>query len=772
MRLKASPKKPAAVLNRAADWFTPGRFAAMLGLLIAMCFAPVLAGFETFYAVDFGTFGYPIASWHRDCFWAGELPLWNPYNNCGMPFLAQWNTMTLYPLSLFYLLFPLSWSLGVFCVGHLFMAGMGMYFLARRWTGNNLAAALGGAAFAFNGLAWFGLMWPNNIAALAWMPWVVLAMEKAWEAKHETAAREIVLAALAGATQMLSGAPEVIAQTWMFLGALWLVRFFCGGLARGKMFWRMAAICTLVAGLTAAQMWPFLDLLSHSQRSTQFDTSAMLAMPAYGWANYLVPLFHCFHSPQGVLIQPGQGWVGSYYAGVPIVALALLAVWRARNHRMWLLAGVIVFSLTMALGNHFFAYPFFKRVLPLIGLMRFPVKFVALATFAFPLLAAFGLGRLLSATANDWADEWKKVRGIAIGLAVAIAVILLFAWERPLGSDDVPATLLNGVMRIVFLALALGCIVLLRRETEQKRFIFCQIGLILLLWFDVFTHAPNLSPTVARSVYEPDAIRTFFKWNDELRPGVSRALPTTSSVLKMLTQSSGNPETDVTGKRLSLLDNFNLLDHAAKVDGFYSLDLKEFNDVVRLLNYLTNDTANLRDFLMVSRVSNPTNAVDWVARSSTLPMIMAGQKPVFVAHDDEIKALVDKRFDARTTVCLPEDLRGEVQADATTAKVVEPQISARQLQFIVEASAPAMVTISQAYYHPWHAYVDEKPVSLWRANHAFQALEVPAGKHAVKLAYEDKVFWSGVICSFGSLAVCAGIWIFYRRDAETQRRSK
>ena len=56
----------------------------------------------------------------RESFWRGEMPLWNPYNNCGLPFLAQWNTLALYPGSLFYLLLPLSWALGVFCLLHLF----------------------------------------------------------------------------------------------------------------------------------------------------------------------------------------------------------------------------------------------------------------------------------------------------------------------------------------------------------------------------------------------------------------------------------------------------------------------------------------------------------------------------------------------------------------------------------------------------------------------------------------------------------------------------
>src|SRR5207249_5269365 len=112
-----------------------------------------------------------------ESFWRGEVPLWNPLSSCGLPFLAQWNTMALYPFSLFYLLLPLPWSFGVYDLGHLFLAGLGMYLLARRCTGTRLAAALGGLAFAFNGLTWYGLIWPNIIAALAWMPWVVLAVE-------------------------------------------------------------------------------------------------------------------------------------------------------------------------------------------------------------------------------------------------------------------------------------------------------------------------------------------------------------------------------------------------------------------------------------------------------------------------------------------------------------------------------------------------------------------------------------------------------------------
>src|SRR5882672_7223549 len=78
------------------DWFRPWRFAGLLGVLMVVSFPQVMAGLETFYYGDFGQFSYPLAYYHRESFWRGEMPLWNPLNNCGAPFLAQWNTLTLY----------------------------------------------------------------------------------------------------------------------------------------------------------------------------------------------------------------------------------------------------------------------------------------------------------------------------------------------------------------------------------------------------------------------------------------------------------------------------------------------------------------------------------------------------------------------------------------------------------------------------------------------------------------------------------------------------
>src|SRR4051812_35893588 len=90
--------------EKTESWLQPRRFALLLAALVLAQFPSVVLGLETFFFRDYGFFGYPLAAYHREAFWQGEIPLWNPYNYAGLPFLAQWNTMVLYPGSLIYLL--------------------------------------------------------------------------------------------------------------------------------------------------------------------------------------------------------------------------------------------------------------------------------------------------------------------------------------------------------------------------------------------------------------------------------------------------------------------------------------------------------------------------------------------------------------------------------------------------------------------------------------------------------------------------------------------
>ena len=758
------------VRQRADEWFTPRRFALILAVLIVCTFPGVVFGFETFYIRDFSIFGYPLAFYQRESFWHGEIPLWNPYNFSGLPFLAQWNTMALYPPSLFYLLLPLSWSLGVFCLGHLFFAGLGMYFLAHRWTGNRLAASVAGLAFAFNGLTWNALLWPNNITALAWMPWVVLALERAW---HE-GGRRVILAGVAGAIQMLTGAPEAIFLTWVFAGALAVVHLARGDVPRLRVCGALIFAVTIVTGLAAAQLLPFLDLLAHSARDNGYADArdiAQWSMPPSGLANYLVPLYHCAPGVFGIYFQNGQGWANSYYLGVGTVALALLAILLPkRGWQTWFLAGVTAFALIMAVGNSGVLYLWIKQFIPALGFMRYPVKFVMLATFAIPLLAGLGVVRFQNLAENERAAGRKRILTLAVLLVAAMALIVWRAWNHPVPGENRLVTLQSAGGRLLFL-LPLGIALAATWRVHQLKLqILLRGGILLLFWLDIFTHSPGLNSTLERSIYDADAIRQFFNWDAGLAPGASRAMITPKALFEMFYRTVGDTSKEVTGRRLALFGNLNLLDHAPKIEGFYSLELRRMHGLTERLYATTNDLPRLEDFLGVSKISNPTNAVGWVSRDTSLPMITAGQQPIFAEDADALDAVTSTAFEPGRSVYLPIEARSFITAtNGSAAKIISQQFAARRVEAVVEAAAPAMVVVAQAYYHPWRAYVDGQPVRLWPANYAFQALEVPAGTHQVRLVYEDRAFNLGEAISLTTLFSCLVAWWWLGRKSSGTR---
>ena len=480
------------------------------------------------------------------------------------------------------------------------------------------------------------------------------------------------------------------------------------------------------------------------------------AMPLTGWLNYLVPLFHCVRNPQGIWVQADQSWTASYYLGAGVVGLALMAIWKCRLRGLRLLAGLALFGLLMALGKRGLVYEGLKHIVPLLGFIRFPVKFVVLVTFAAPLLAAAGLNWLQSPSSESKSSSQKEAWRLVLGLIAVMAGSFIYTWLCPQKGQDLGTFAVQVVVRMLFLAVLFAALARLSQERDLRLQRFLQGGIILVVWFDVFTHSSNLSPAAAAPTLKPDAIRNYFSWKGQLRPGVNRAMLSKQALWKMLSAGSPDMDTDINGRRLSLSQNLNLLDHAAKFDGFYALDIKEYLDLFARAYFTSNNTSRLQDFLGISLTTNPTNVVDWVQRDSFLPLITAGQRPVFASPDETLGAILSDQFEPGREVYLPAEARHSIRATGTaTARILSSHFSAHRVEIEVDASAQAMLVIAQTFYHPWHAYVDGTPTALYRANYAFQALEVPPGQHRVAVVYEDRAFFWGAVISLASIAICA-----------------
>jgi len=735
-------------------WLKPGWFAIILAGLIAAFFPDVLFGGKSLVFRDSGIFTYPNAFFQRESFWRGEMPLWNPLNNCGIPFLAQWNTTALYPLSLIYILLPLAWGLNLFLLLHLFLAGLGMYWLAAQWTKNRLAAAVAGVAFVFNGLTLNCLMWTSNLAALAWMPWVILAVEQAWL----LGGRRVILAALAGAMQMLAGAPEIIVLTWLILFALGIGKLAAPHQARLPVFTRAIWVVAIVSLLSAAQLMPFLDLLAHSDRSSAYGTSTW-AIPLWGWANLFVPLFHCYQAPLGVYFQPGQDWTSSYYPGVGVLTLGLLAFWVAKTPRVWLLTGMAIFGFVAALGGPGMLYPWLLKCCPALGFMRYPIKFAFLTVLAVPLLAAFTIAWFRNAGTNTSADKSGWLLSLMIFPILIIAGILWHARLHPFPYEQWAVLLPNGLIRAAFLLLIFGTLLVYGRIQNLRLGMITGLLLLTWVWLDVATHAPRQNPAVEPSAFTPGLLAQ--RLDPAPQPGEARVFMTRQSHDLFYGSELVDVYKDYIGRRSALLGDCNILDNLAVPDGFYSLYVREQRDIFNrfFLSPTNAFPAGFADFLGLSHVSDPEKVLAWQFRPTHLPVYTLGTKPVFVALSNTPALLLQTDFDPRQMVYLPTEARAGLTATNPVQGMIRASsFSAQRLDFEAEVEAPALLVLSQTYYHPWRAYVDNQPTQIFRANYAFQAVEVPAGHHAVRLVYQDRWFQTGAVVSAGAFAGCLLSW--------------
>jgi hypothetical protein len=749
--------------------FTSGRLLLLIAVFLFVLYPEVILGSHSFFDRDFGLYTYPLAHYAREQIWKGHIPLWNPLSHCGIPFLAQWNTGLCYPLAWFYLLLPLPWSLNYFCLGHLLLAGWGMYSLARRWTANSFAATAAGLVYALNGFAINCLMWTGCLAAYTWLPLVVLWVSRGWR----QGGRPMLFGIIAASMQMLAGAPEFVLLTWLMLASLWLTpylrrlasRIFRRSHATAPLTAqrspftllsptsssaRLLMIGLLVTGLSAVQLLPFLQFAAHSDRpSGQYN--AAWSMPLDGLANFLVPLFHCTKTILGTHIQVNQQWTTSYYVGIPTIALASIGLWKGRSVKVWWLTAAALFGILMALGDHTFVYPLAKRIFPPLGMLRYPIKFILPTIFALPLLAAFGIKRALK---QEFASL-KRCIGITGAALLGLTVLIVTVARVAPAPDEVWRTTFSSALsRAALLLLAFTTLFLIRKSDITKRN-WIALALLVLLSCDLTTHTSRQNPTVQNAVYDALTFGQPMPKSGESRAMVS---PHIESLLNHI--SYADPFVYYAGNRKSLFGDCNLLEDIPKVNGFFPMHLREQQELTDLLYNPTNYPSDLFDFLGVTRISSDEKLWEWNSRQSALPLVTAGQKPIFADRPQTLAALLSN-FKPAEVAYLPADAAGQLSvSNSAKVQIHQTEFSADRIAATANAQTPALVVISQTHYPAWKAFVDGRPTPLWRANHAFQALEIPSGKHEIRLEYRDTAFHIG--CAITLCSVIIWLLLFLR----------
>jgi len=385
-----------ATIAQPADDKPIGARAAAIEILVA-----VLA-VVAFYAVhldfsrmqtggDFANLFWPLKEFRvRVVGETGTLPLWNPYVFMGSPLAATMQHAIFYPLDwLFFWRSPTFAAMNLYILAHSAIAGIGMWRWMRcGWRASGAASVFAGAVFPCTAWFWGAQEHINQVATVAWMPWL-LCEALLFARGAASTARFVAAYAALSAVQFLAGHPQAAFYTHLAAGAMLLAVV----VLRARPFARMVAALNgrspfasvaagpasilgavhrpsamrllggfvaagMLAGLASAvQLLPTLELGRLSYRQFQHADAAYsmtYSMPPDALKMFVAP--HAFGSyVDGYADQRAYNEYG-VFVGISTLALAALGLARlvaARRNGLALLGlGAVTLTLLLALGGN------------------------------------------------------------------------------------------------------------------------------------------------------------------------------------------------------------------------------------------------------------------------------------------------------------------------------------------------------------------------------------------------------------------------------------
>ena len=742
----------------------------------------------------------------------GHLPLWNPYVHGGLPFVGNLQSAVLSPFKLLSYLFPLYPSFAIEAVLRLFAAGLFTFLFAREIGLSKPGALLAAVAFIFSGpmVVWVG--YPLS-PVIAWLPAMLLTIERGLVRKDGPC---VVACGLAIAAQFLGGHPETSFHVMLAWAAYALYRaVYVAGWYPTRLLpliARIAAAAAMGIMLAAVQLLPFAQALFHSAAASIKEAQAFDGMPSY--------IMHVFFEwrnwPTGITtLLPqyfGTDLDGSYwfpynnyveqnaYAGILPLALAVMVTLRnikchssPRRGLILFFAVMSVICLGVALRLPLLNVANDLPILNLIANGRMRLVYV----FAIAILAGLGLDEIGKGHEHCHRTTLRLL--VLFALISLVLIILAYAgftlfkdevvrsgrafietnWGSPyltrpieyyyaLVQERYAKKLAlfhprNVVMYLPVL-IALSWFALYRWDQGRKythRGIWTCAALGLTM-FDVFLVGIRFNPTIAlQDIFPtPGAIQFLQQDHDVYRiSGTGAILYPNSGMVFGLSDIRGY-DPMASRRYIGLVDR--LQGHYRY--HFHSLFVQTNSPLFDLLNvkYVLTDQELDGKWELVYK---DAGSVKVYRNRDVLPRAFVVHRVEIVDDDAQSLArITDSTFNFRERVVLEEMPLGwvepsEMPAPATVHIVdYEPD----QVEVKVETSAPGLLVLTDAFAPGWKALVDDHPVPVFVADHAFRAVMVPTGTHRVDFAYEPLAFRVGAVVSL--LAAVSMAAILLRRS--------
>jgi membrane protein YfhO len=747
-----------------------------------------LVGGGVLTGMDTTTQFYPWYQYLGESLRSGSIPAWNPHQFSGAPFagdpLSGWMYL---PAMLFFTALPLTAAAQGYILAHLLLAGLGTYALARALRMNVAGALLAAVAYEFAGHMFFrSACCLAFVDVVAWLPLALLGAELAIRSSRwldrvlgwglSGLALSQILAAWLGqgsyyALVVLGG--FVAYRTLLFPPEnIRGIRGRVGGLALHG-----GAVLIFGLALAAAGILPRLEYNALSNLAGGYAGEGATA-PTGGWSL----------GDWKRLLVPGNVYVGLLTASLALVAPLVARGRHAVPYFAFLSLAVLTLSgqgPTLLHSTLYDLLPAFDRLHPHAPQRVTMVLYLGLAMLA---------GATLSALGTERGRSTKALASLPV-LAALFLVTRVGSTSQEKLADFVGSGgrggrtlfLLENVFSIpteaLILALAALTLVLAYAVLPRGRGLVAAL-LVGVLFVDLLSSSRSLFDRLEQArgggqllkmdlsaYYGPTGAAEFLRSQTREEPARYFGYGSLAYAVRFADQQTAAllVNNAATSYGLQDVQGYNAVQLARYAEYMAALNgraqNRHFSDVLPegldsplldLLNvrYIITPagTSSNRNYIKNLKDTLPTaykdDRVQILENREALPRAWIVHSAKQATPEEALKMLGSGAVDPRQTALLERPrLDLNPPADPSSDRASVTTYEAGRIELTTATGAPGLLVLSEVYYPAWKAYVDGEPVPLYRADHLFRSVPIPAGEHQVELRYESSALKTGVAIS-------------------------
>ena len=704
---------------------------------------------------------FPWFHFDKQVFKTGKLPLWNPYQGCGAPHIANMQSSIFYPLNMFVFLLNWKWGLFFLFFFKLYFIGLFFYLYLKEIDISPPVAivfAVAGMYMSFNTIL---LFFPTTTGVF-FFPLSLWTIELTL--KQPKQFKSFLILCLGFVFALFGGNPEIVFYITLALIIYLFIRLYQTYRLNSynqylPVLIKFSVILIIGSLISSIQLLPFLE---YFRLSSAYLSRDILNMPVYNLPCYLLlfsilpplPIHYTFLLSS--IINKYQTIVIFAYTGVSVLLLGITGVITLSKDKITR-AFILISTITLCIG---FYVPYIHSVITKIP--------------------GFDIGR-------------NYYMLIFIGWALLIisskALDNFIAGRIKLGRFKISAILIPGliiILSLFFIKYTYPSLTYSLQRAVSHYLIFSTAATIIImaftLWILKIKNKQLLIIALAVLIYMQTALPMIL-WEPVIR---SEYFYPKNKIFSMLRKENKQPF-----RVTAFITKNQLISYATNINTFYGLeDIRNYDSLgVNWYNTIfqyvrLGDAINLTNvrYLIEGKdfdVSAFTNIFQPVTEYNgyILYKNLSAFDRAFMIYNYAVADSQQQALDLlhaysgqlnHVAIVFHKDIQGMPLTANTpgTSTIDFIKYTPGYIKLSCTTSQPGLFFISDTYFPGWHARVDGKETKIIRTDYAFQGLWLTQGTHTIELNYDPASFKYGVLLSIIGIISLVGFYLILFRKRE------